>query len=102
VTAKVKAFTITSLPFVVAEWATGILSSLTGVLSIPPAVGLGTSIDLVILGAGLASAIHRRMKTNPHESPEGKSPESKTDKIVVDKSVKDSQGTPARSSGNSR
>ena len=45
-----KAFAITSLPFVLAEAGTGIVSMLTGQLSIPPLVGAGTVIDLFIAG----------------------------------------------------
>ncbi len=48
--AVVKAFAITSLPFVLAEAGTGIVSMLTGQLSIPPLVGAGTVIDLFIVG----------------------------------------------------
>ena len=51
--AVVKAFTITSLPFVLAEAGTGIVSLLTGQLSLPPIIGLGTGVDLAILLAGL-------------------------------------------------
>jgi subtilase family serine protease len=52
--AVMKAFAITSLPFVLGEAATGVISLLTGQLSIPPAIGPGTALDLVILVAGLA------------------------------------------------
>ena len=52
--AVAKAFMITSMPFVLAEAGTGILSLLTGQLSIPPSVGPGTAVDLAILVAGLA------------------------------------------------
>jgi len=58
----VKAFAITSLPFVVAEAVTGILSSATGELEIPPYVGIGTAIDLIILLAGLGIVISRLIK----------------------------------------
>jgi hypothetical protein len=52
--AVMKAFTFTSMPFVLAEAATGLVSLLTGQLSIPPPVGPGTALDLAILVAGLA------------------------------------------------
>jgi len=52
--AVAKAFMITSMPFILAEAATGVASFLTGQLSIPPAVGPGTALDLAILVAGLA------------------------------------------------
>jgi len=52
--AVVKTFMITSLPFVIAEAATGVVSYLTGQLSMPPAVGPATVLDLAILVAGLA------------------------------------------------
>jgi subtilase family serine protease len=57
--AVVKAFTITSLPFVLAEAATGVVSLLTGQLSIPPLVGAGTAVDSTILLAGMVTAILR-------------------------------------------
>jgi hypothetical protein len=51
--AVAKAFLLTSLPFVVAEAGTGIFSLLTGLLSMPPTIGLGSGVDLAILLAGL-------------------------------------------------
>jgi len=48
----VKAFLITSLPFVLAEGVTGIISFSTGDLSIPPVIGVGTAVDLSILVLG--------------------------------------------------
>jgi hypothetical protein len=66
--AVVKAILITSLPFVLLEAATGVASLITGNLSIPPAVGIGTGVDLAILMAGLARAIFRmRMRTTKPE-----------------------------------
>jgi len=44
---------ITVLPFVVAEIATGVISGLTGLLSVPPFLGPGMVVDLVILILGL-------------------------------------------------
>ncbi len=58
-TAVAKAFIVFSLPFVLAEVATGIVSALTGALSIPPILGAGTVTDIAILVAGLAVAILR-------------------------------------------
>jgi hypothetical protein len=51
--AVVKAFVIFSLPFVLAEAGTGIVSLLTGQLSMPPIIGPGTGVDLTILLGGL-------------------------------------------------
>jgi len=53
------AFATTSLPFVLAEAATGILSYFTGSLSIPPLLGIGTFVDGGILAAGFAVAVLR-------------------------------------------
>ncbi len=55
----VEAFVITSLPFVLAEAGTGILSFATDELRIPPFVGVGMAIDLTILFSGLAVALVR-------------------------------------------
>jgi hypothetical protein len=60
--AVMKAFMITSLPFVLAEAGTGIASLLTGQLSIPPLLGLGTAVDLSILIVGLLSALLRLLR----------------------------------------
>jgi hypothetical protein len=57
--AVVKAFTIVSLPFIVAEAGTGIISLATGMLTIPPLVGVGTGVDLAILMAGMVVAVLR-------------------------------------------
>jgi len=58
-----KAFAITSLPFVVAEAGTGILSFTTGELRIPPAIGIGTVVDSAILAIGLAVTTFRIIKS---------------------------------------
>ena len=55
--AVVKAFAITSMPLVLAEVATGVLSFLTGELRIPRPAGIG--VDLGILMTGLAVAVCR-------------------------------------------
>ncbi len=55
--AVAKAFTITSLPFILAEAATGVVSFLNGELKIPPMIGVGTAADFAILLVGLAVAI---------------------------------------------
>jgi len=57
--AVVKAFAIISMPFVLAEAGTGIVSFAAGELRIPPYVGVGTAIDLAILFSGLAVALVR-------------------------------------------
>ncbi|UCG68184.1 MAG: hypothetical protein JSV09_10200 [Thermoplasmata archaeon] len=41
------------LPFVAAELITGIISLFTGILGVPPALGLGMIIDLIILIVGM-------------------------------------------------
>jgi hypothetical protein len=63
--AMAKAFTFTCLPFVIAEAATGVVSLLTGELSMPPYVGVGTAVDLVILMTGLVIAVLRVLKAKP-------------------------------------
>ncbi len=57
--AVAKAFIVFSLPFVLAEVVTGVVSVLTGVLSIPPVLGAGMFADIVILVAGIVVAIFR-------------------------------------------
>ncbi len=57
--AMLSAFAVTSLPFVLAEAGTGVLSLLTGFPSIPPIIGEGTAVDVTILGAGLTVALVR-------------------------------------------
>ncbi len=63
-----KAFTVFSLPFVLAEIATGVFSLLTGHLSIPPIIGVGTVVDLAILTAGLALAALRAVRAKAPEA----------------------------------
>ena len=53
----VNAFTVFSLPFVLAEAATGVVSFLTGALSIPPVVGIGMAVDLAMFLAGTGTVI---------------------------------------------
>jgi hypothetical protein len=52
--AAAKAFAIVSLPFILAEAMTGIISFISGELRIPPSFGVGMAVDLTILLAGLA------------------------------------------------
>ena len=66
--AVAKAFVITSLPFVVAEAATGVLSLATGLLSIPPVIELGMLVDAAILVAGVGVAIMRLIEPKPGSS----------------------------------
>jgi len=70
--AVAKTFMLTSMPFVLAEAATGVVSFLTGQLSMPPLVGAGTAVDLAILLAGLAVAMLRALRKTGTE-PEGQS-----------------------------
>jgi hypothetical protein len=51
-TAVTKAFIIFSLPFVLAEAGTGVVSPMTDQLSIPPLAEVGTAVDLAIFLAG--------------------------------------------------
>jgi hypothetical protein len=60
--AVAKAFLIISMPFVLLETATGMISFFTGELSIPPLVGLGAVADIAILLAGLGVAILQALK----------------------------------------
>jgi hypothetical protein len=60
-----RAFAFASVPFIVAEAATGVGSFLTGLLAIPPLLGLGVAVDLTILLAGLAVPIYRVRKWAP-------------------------------------
>jgi hypothetical protein len=63
----VRAFALIALPFVLAEAGTGVVSLLTGLLSIPPILGLGTAVDLGILVAGVAVLVYRVRKWTPPE-----------------------------------
>jgi len=72
--AVVKAFMITSLPFVVGGAATGVVSLTTGQLSIPPAIGLGIAVDVAILLTGLLVLVARALKAREKESEIGKNP----------------------------
>ena len=74
--AVLKAFTFTSMPFVLAEAMTGVVSFLTGQLSMPPLVGAGTAVDLAILLAGLAVAI-LRVRTGPSEVEKTSTPQKR-------------------------
>ncbi len=65
--AMFKAFCVVSLPFLVTEVATGVVSLLTGLLSIPPLLGIGMIVDLLILLIGAAVAVHR-FKKKPLQS----------------------------------
>ncbi len=69
--AVMKAFMITSLPFVIAETVTGTASRLTGVLCIPPAIGFGTAVDAAILTIGVSVLAARtiRKKATREEIP---------------------------------
>jgi hypothetical protein len=54
-----KAFAMFSLPFVMAEALTGFVSFMTGVLAMPPVVGVVMAVDIMILIAGLWKAAQR-------------------------------------------
>ena len=56
---RLRAFALVGLPFVAAECGTGVASAVTGVLTIPPLIGLGTATDVAILCAGLVVSVAR-------------------------------------------
>jgi hypothetical protein len=60
-----RAFLLAVVPFVVAEGATGVVSHITGILTIPPVLGAGTAVDVGILVAGLAVAVNRVRAAKP-------------------------------------
>ena len=62
------AFSLTSLPFVAAETATGAVSLATGLLAIPPVWGPGTAIDVGILVSGLIVAFARTRDGAPRQT----------------------------------
>ena len=63
--AVTKAFVFESMPFVLAEAVTGIVSFVTGELRIPPSFGTGTALDSVIRIFGVAVAVCRIFKRTP-------------------------------------
>lgn len=65
----VSAFILICAPFLIAEVATGVISFVSGQLSIPPVLGLGTAVDVAILAAGLAVSVARLMKAKPVHPP---------------------------------
>jgi hypothetical protein len=65
--AVMKAFMITLLPFVLAEAGTGIISFATGLLAIPPLIGIGTAVDISIFLIGLFVAIQRAIRVGKQE-----------------------------------
>jgi len=50
---KVYTFLFAVLPFVIAESITGLISLFTGLLSVPPILGIGMLVDLMILISGV-------------------------------------------------
>jgi len=67
-TAFLVAFAATSLPFALAEASTGAVSYATGLLSIPPIVGLGTVVDVGLLAVGCGLALHRTRRPQASSS----------------------------------
>jgi predicted GH43/DUF377 family glycosyl hydrolase len=63
--AVLMSFIVFSMPFVLTEAMTGLLSLLTGLLSIPPVNGLGTLVDIIILAAGLLLVFARLLGVQP-------------------------------------
>lgn len=60
-----RAFVFAAMPFVAAESATGVVSLLTGLLAIPPLLGMGTAVDLAMLVAGIVVSAYRVRKRKP-------------------------------------
>lgn len=54
-----RTFALFALPFVLLEAGTRVVSLLTGLLSIPPVIWVGTVVDPVLLAVGLAVPIYR-------------------------------------------
>jgi parallel beta-helix repeat protein len=50
-------FLIAVLPFAIAESATGLISLFTGLLRVPPILGVGMIVDLIILIGGILSSV---------------------------------------------
>ncbi len=65
--AVAKAYMVTSIPFVLAKAGTGIVSLLTGLLSIQPMAGTGTAVDLAILIGGLVVTLCRALRKAARE-----------------------------------
>jgi predicted GH43/DUF377 family glycosyl hydrolase len=63
-------FLVLAFPFIIAEASTGVLSYLTGYLSIPPLVGWGMGVDLGILLAGLAVSVLVYRKYGKMQNPD--------------------------------
>ncbi len=66
--AVAKAFAIISMPFILVEAVTGIISLITGMMSIPPPLGIGTLVDTTILVAGVAFSVFRGTRNAPREA----------------------------------
>jgi hypothetical protein len=63
-------FLLLVLPFIIAEIATGLISLFTGLLSVPPILGLGMLVDMFILILGLIVCILIYMKGQREPTPE--------------------------------
>ena len=63
--AVAKAPMFTAMPFIIAEAVTGIMSHVTGALSMPPTIGIGTLVDVAIFVAGLFFALVRSLRRKP-------------------------------------
>ncbi len=75
--AVAKAFMTASLPFIIAEAGTGVVSLVTGQLSMPPLLGAGTAVDLAILLAGTVVSILRIVRTKPSGTGEAGAPKNR-------------------------
>ena len=69
--AVAKAFAFTCLPFILAEILTGILSVFVDPLKIPPVIGWGTGVDVLILVAGVLFSLLRLARKDGGMKPQG-------------------------------
>ena len=60
---RLRAFLVTGLPLVSLEAGTGVVSHLTGLLAIPPFLGVGTGVDVAILSIGIVFSTRRTRST---------------------------------------
>ena len=62
-----KTLLFTSLPFIALELSTGVVSFVTGYLSIPPMIGPGTLVDAAILVAGIFVIVFRSRRKSTEQ-----------------------------------
>jgi len=66
--AVLKSWCAMSLPLLVVESATGVVSFFTGLLAVPPIMGLGMIVDLLILVSGVAALAVLALTAKPPET----------------------------------